>query len=212
MIFPRWTNLLGPVAVVTVIIGSLASIFVIWYWLSDNHLTVGYQPVQPIKYSHKLHVTDLGMDCRYCHTGAEVSPVAGVPSSDVCMGCHNLILPASPEIMKLKQYQESGMPVPWKRVHKLPEYAYFDHSVHINKGVGCVSCHGRVDQMAEVRQEQSLSMSWCLDCHKAPEKVLREKHLITAALTSMPNQIEQGKKLLESYHINTRIDCSACHR
>jgi hypothetical protein len=213
MIFPKWTNYLGITAVVLVIGGGYLAVQVFSYWMTDEHLIVGYQPVQPIKYSHKQHVNDLGIDCRYCHFDVERSSMAGVPPTEVCMNCHSLILKESPEIIKLTKYFETNTPIPWVRVHKLPDYAYFDHSAHVNKGVGCTVCHGRVDQMVEVRHDQSLTMFWCLTCHRDPAKNLREKSLITKSSWKPEGDPgEYGKQFLEKYHINTRIDCSTCHR
>ncbi len=211
MIFPKWTNLLGPAGVIGGFVAAMGTIFVFWYWFTDKHLQVGYQPKQPILFSHKTHATNLGVDCRFCHSGVERSYASGVPASEICMGCHSQILPDSPEIQKLKAYHESGKPIPWIRVHKVPEYAYFNHSVHVNKGVGCVSCHGNVHQMDEIRQSSSLTMGWCLDCHNAPNQHLRDKSALTAANWTPPDSSYQTK-LSEQYHINTRIDCSTCHR
>jgi len=213
MVFPKWTNWLPAIVLAAFAGGLVLTVFVFWYWFSDKHLVVGYQPEQPVNYSHKQHVNDLGMDCRYCHFEVERSPVAGVPSTEVCMNCHERILPDSPEIIRLRQYHEANRPVPWIRIHKLPDYAYFDHSIHIHKGVGCVECHGRVDQMAEVRHHQSLTMSWCLDCHLAPDGKLRDRKLVTvSSWKPVGDPGEYGKEFFKKYRVNTRIDCSACHR
>ena len=213
MIFPKWTNYL-PILIL-IALGGLASgtVFAFWYWGTDKHLVVGYKPEQPIKYSHRLHVNELGLDCRYCHFNVERSPVAGVPPTQVCMNCHKLVKTGSPEIQKLAEYHYAGEPVPWVRVHSLPQYAYFDHSAHVNKGVSCVECHGRVDLMEEVRHEKSLTMAWCLDCHRDPAPHLRDKKLITK-LSWKPEEDPEihGKKYFEKYHVNTRTDCSTCHR
>jgi len=213
MVFPRWTNFLPAICIIVLAGGGIFSVFVCWYWFTDKNLVVGYQPEQPVKYSHKLHVNDLGMDCRFCHFNVERSPIAGVPSSGVCMNCHERILPDSPEIIRLKRYHDTGRPVPWTRVYKLPEYAYFDHSVHVNKGVACVECHGRVDQMETVRHAQSLTMSWCLDCHNAPEERLRDRKLVTmSSWTPEGDRSAYGREFFDKYNIRTRIDCSTCHR
>jgi hypothetical protein len=213
MVFPKWTNYLPALLLTAAAGGAVLTVFVFWYWMTDKHFLVGYQPLQPIAYSHKQHVNDLGMDCRYCHFDVERSSYAGVPPSEVCMNCHDQILKDSPEILKLKAFHDSSMPVPWIRIHKLPEYSYFDHSAHINKGVACVDFHGRVDQMAEVRHSQSLTMAWCLDCHQAPEIFLRDRKLITASAWKPPGERkEYGKEFYQKYHVKTRIDCSACHR
>lgn len=197
-------------------VGLAKTVFVFWYWFTDKHLVVGYQPLQPIAYSHKLHVNDLGMDCRYCHFNVERSPVAGIPPSGTCMNCHHQVWPNRPEIVKLKGYHDSGLPIPWVRVHKLPEYVSFDHSVHVKKGVSCAECHGRVDQMAEVRHDQPLTMGWCLSCHRAPETRLRPRDKITD-MTWTAKGVGQdpfalGSALRKEYLVHPRTDCSACHR
>ena len=196
---------LGPVVICVV--------FAVWYWGTDKHLSVGYKPVQPIEFSHAKHVKGLGMDCRYCHFQVERSPFAGVPTTETCMNCHSQVKTDSPEIKKLQDYHEKGIPVPWVRVHKLPEYAYFNHSAHVNKGVSCIECHGRVDQMREVMQKKSLSMGFCLDCHRNPETRVRDKSLVTK-LDWKPSEgsASYGKEIIKKYHINTRVDCSTCHR
>ena len=216
MIFPKWTNNIPKIA--PLVLGGVAVtiIFVFTYWFTDKHLVVGYQPVQPIQFSHRKHANDMGLDCRYCHFNVERSPVAGVPSTQVCMNCHTQIKTDSPEIQKLQKYHESGTPVPWVRIHKTPDYAYFDHSAHVNKGVSCVECHGRIDQMEEVHQAKSLTMGFCLDCHRDPAPRVREKKYVTR-LGWTPdsngwNSREYGQKVIEKYHINPRTDCSTCHR
>ncbi len=216
MIFPKWTNKL-PFVVPTVLGVLVVSVALsLWYWGTDKHLVVGYKPVQPIKFSHVKHVKGLGMDCRYCHSQVERSPVAGVPSTETCLNCHSVVKNDSPEIEKLQGYHDANQPVPWVKVHKLPEYAYFDHSAHVNKGVSCVECHGRVDQMREVMQKKSLSMSFCLDCHRNPVTRVRDKSLVTnlgwKPADDNLDPIQYGKEIINKYHIKPRVDCSTCHR
>ncbi|QNN24432.1 cytochrome c3 family protein [Planctomycetales bacterium ZRK34] len=148
---------------------------------------VGYQPVQPIPYSHELHVNQLGMDCRYCHTTVETSAFAAIPSANICMNCHHAIRKlnsageANPKLAALYKAYDSGMPIEWVKVHDLPDYSYFNHSAHINRGVSCVSCHDRVDQMGPegVHQAKELSMGWCLKCHRNPTPNLRPQDQAT---------------------------------
>lgn len=133
---------------------------------------VGYAPEQPIKFSHKLHAGDMGIDCQYCHTGVTKGRAALVPAVNICMNCHTVARKDKPEIIKLTQYYEEGKPLPWKRVHKVPEYAYFNHSVHVNKGIQCESCHGDLKQREVVEQVKDFTMTACLDCHRNPQKVM----------------------------------------
>jgi len=213
MVFPKWTNKI-PATIVVSLLGFLCTtIFVFWYWFSPKHLNVGYMPEQPIHYSHKLHAGTMGIDCRYCHFNVERGQFAGVPPTEVCMNCHTLVKTTSPEIIKVREAYSSGQPIPWVRIHKLPEFAYFNHSAHVNKGVSCVVCHGRIDQMDVVHQVQPLSMSWCLDCHNNPAKNIRDRKLITnLAWHPEGDPVENGRKFMEMYHVNTRRDCNTCHR
>lgn len=185
----------------------------IWYYGSPQYTDVGYRPKQPVDYSHKLHAGDLGMDCRYCHTGVETSAVAMVPPTSTCMNCHTTVLPESEKLLSLRERWAGGAPMMWERVHKLPDYAYFDHSVHIGAGVGCTSCHGNVDQMEVVQQVEPMSMSWCLDCHRAPEMHLRADGDVTNMNWEAPaNQLELGAQIIKEKNLNPPKDCSGCHR
>ncbi len=213
MVFPRWTNKVPFWLLVTLTLLVCAIVFIFWYWASPKHLEVGYQPRQPIDYSHKLHAGQLGIDCRYCHHLVDKSKFAGVPATETCLNCHTQIKKDSPEIVKLREFHAAGKPVPWVRVHKLPDYVYFDHSAHVNKGVSCISCHGRVDQMDVVRQTEPMSMAWCMDCHEAPAANIRDKSLVTKlAWTPEGDALESGRKFMDMYHVKPRTDCTTCHR
>jgi len=184
-----------------------------WYYGSPVYTDVGFRPTQPIDYSHKLHAGDLGIDCRYCHSNVEVSPHANVPPTQTCMNCHTLILPESEKLLPVRESHQVGIPIEWVRVHMLPDYAYFDHSAHLRAGVGCISCHGRVDQMAKVQQVEPLSMGWCLDCHRDPAKHLRPPSEVTNMTWTPPeNQLERAQQQIEELDINPPVDCSGCHR
>lgn len=167
-IFPKSLNYLPLVAALGVAVGGGVVTFVFVYYFSPSFLQAGYAPEQPVPYSHRLHAGQLGMDCRYCHANVEESQEAMIPPTQTCMGCHALVRPESARLEPVRASWESGDPVPWVRVHNLPDHAYFDHSVHVAAGVGCVSCHGRVDRMEVVRVETPMSMGWCLDCHRDP--------------------------------------------
>ena len=209
-LFPKWTNLLPALATVAAIVGAPVLVFVVWYYFSPWNTDVGYAPNQPVPYSHKLHAGLFGMDCRYCHQNVERGPHATIPSNATCMNCHRLIRPDSTALQPIREAAVTGEPIRWVKVHMLPDYAYFDHSAHVNAGVGCKSCHGRIDQMEVVRQSQPLSMGWCLECHRNPEKHIRPVDQIT----NMAYVHDETKaiELIEQKNIKPPTHCSACHR
>ncbi len=212
-IFPEWVNKVpGRIA----LSGGILVIFVIagiWYYGSPEYTDVGYQPKQPVPYSHKLHAGDLGIDCRYCHTGAEVSPVAMVPPTQTCMNCHALIKTDSPKLAPLRESWEKGTPMRWVRIHKVPDYAYFDHSAHLRVGVGCESCHGNIAEMEEVEQVKPLSMGWCLDCHRNPDMHLRPlDEITTMGWTPPAEQAALATAIKAEFNIKPPVTCSGCHR
>jgi len=212
-IFPEWANRI-PKAVpgVLLFIGAGAAAF-IWYFGSPWHTDVGYMPEQPVPYSHALHAGDLELDCRYCHTGVEVSAVAMVPPTQTCMNCHQLIKPSSEKLAPIRVSWETKRPMEWIKVHKVPDYAYFDHSAHIRAGVGCESCHGDVASMEVVKQTQPLSMGWCLACHKNPDPHLRPSDKITAMNWTPPaDQAEFAARARNELRLDPPITCSGCHR
>ncbi len=212
-IFPKWSNYLLPALAVLLIVGPLYAVSVVYYGGSPRTTDVGYAPEQPVEYSHALHAGKLGIDCRYCHTTVEISAQASLPPTQTCMNCHQQIRADSRKLIPIKQSHATGMPVEWIRVHDLPDYVYFNHSAHVSRGIGCVSCHGRVDKMEVVYQDQLLSMGWCLDCHRNPEKHLREQEFITQLdWTPGEDQITYGLRIKEQNNINPSTDCSTCHR
>lgn len=211
-IFHKWTNRI-PVFVPVFLVGALVFIvFVFWYWFSPWNIEVGYQPIQPVPYSHKLHVGVLGMDCRYCHTGVEKSSVAGVPPTQTCMNCHHDVKKDSYKLSKVVESFKHDTPIEWVRVHKLPDYTYFDHSAHILAGVGCISCHGRVDQMEKVKVVKPLSMGWCLECHRDPAPHLRPTNKVTD-MNWKPSSdwMRLAKRKAKNLHPPVE-SCSGCHR
>lgn len=212
MLFPKWSNKVLPLLMLVATLFLVFTIFVFWFWFSPKNLEVGYSPKQPIAFSHKLHVGELGMDCRYCHYTVETSPHAAVPPTEVCMNCHTLVKTDSTEIRKLHYYHSNHLSIPWVNVHNLPEFSYFNHSRHIEAGVSCVSCHGRIDKMEQVYQSEPLSMGWCLECHRHPEAHLRPKEFITDLDWSPTNQLSIGKHLKHKNNIAPREDCNTCHR
>ena len=213
-VFPRWTN--KTVQLVGVVLG-VAPIYLtglIWYGASPKTLDVGYAPEQPVPYSHAVHAGELGLDCRYCHNTVEQAGHAAIPPTATCMNCHVKVHPTSAKLQPVRDSYETGAPVEWVKVHDLPDYAYFNHSAHVSRGVGCVSCHGRIDQMEVVYQHEELSMSWCLRCHREPEQHLRPPSEVTNMGWEPPggDGLAFGAKLRDERNINPPTDCSTCHR
>jgi len=216
-IFPKWSNTAAKVLPIVLLgIGGFV-VFVFWYWFSPLNLDVGFEPKQPVPFSHKTHASDLDIDCLYCHNMADKSPYAGVPPTQTCMNCH--AQQANKDSLKLAVLMRSwdgggidGTPIPWQRVHKIPDYAYFDHSAHVSAGVGCKSCHGNVNQMEVVRQVEPLSMSWCLNCHRNPAPHLRPVQEVT---DMNYHQSESYKRMAEerAKMLDAPVEsCSGCHR
>jgi hypothetical protein len=168
---------------------------------------------QTPSFSHKHHVGDLGLDCRYCHTSVETSGFAGMPSTKTCMNCHSQIWADSPMLEPVRSSFRTGESLTWSRVHDLPDYVYFNHGLHVSKGIGCSSCHGRVDQMPLMWRDQSLQMQWCLDCHREPERFVRPKDQVFNMDWQPPaDQAQRGRELVKQYNIKSKTSCSACHR
>jgi hypothetical protein len=199
------------VALIAAVVGaSLASYLA---FRSPWQTQVGVPIEQPIPFSHKHHVTEDGIDCRYCHTTVETSSFAGIPPTQTCMNCHSQIFAQSPVLQPVRDSFQNNQPIQWNRVHQLPDFVYFDHSIHIHKGVGCTTCHGPVDRMPLMWQEQSLQMEWCLDCHRNPERYVRPREAVFRVdYAPPPDQYELGKRLVAEYQIQKLTSCSTCHR
>lgn len=215
-IFPRWSNLLLPAVMFVGATAPLYVVFVVAYGFSPSTTDVGYQPVQPIPFSHKVHAGQLGIDCRYCHNTVEVAAHAAIPPTQTCMNCHVQIHPESENLAPLWESYRTGRPVEWTRVHDLPDYSFFDHSAHVNRGVSCVECHGRVDTMDEVWQVERLSMGWCLECHRDPAPHVRDPDLVTQLEWGWDmedaERIAEGAKWQEINNLQPSQDCTTCHR
>ena len=212
-IFPQSANKLPLVVALAGVVLPAAAVGFVWYYFSPRFTDVGYQPVQPVAYSHKLHAGEMQIDCRYCHASVERSAVANVPPTQTCMNCHLLVARQAESLAPIRESAKNAVPMRWLRVHKLGEYAYFNHRAHVSSGIGCVSCHGRVDEMEVVRQVEPLSMSWCLDCHRNPEPHLRP----LAEITNMgwkPARDSQARarQLAGLRPVKPPVDCSGCHR
>ncbi|KPP95177.1 MAG: alternative complex III molybdopterin oxidoreductase pentaheme c subunit ActA [Bacteroidetes bacterium HLUCCA01] len=212
-LFPEWSNKVPRLLLIGTILLLTFIVFGFWYFASPKFTDVGYAPIQPIDYSHKLHAGELGIDCRYCHSSVEVSAVAGIPSAQTCMNCHTQILPDSEDLELLRESWETGVAIEWVKVHDLPEYTYFNHAAHVNVGVGCESCHGRIDRMEVVMQAEPMSMGWCLDCHNNPEPHIRPiEEVFTMGWQAPENQFEFASEMITRMNIAPPIYCNACHR
>lgn len=212
-IFSRRANRIPLITAAALASTGLLIIVLFWYYGSPKFIEVGYRPTQPIPYSHKLHAGDLGLDCRYCHSQVEISPAANIPSVQTCMNCHRIIGQDNKKLLPLRESWASGKPIQWVRVHKLPDYVYFNHSAHLRAGLGCADCHGNVAEMEKVMQVKPLSMAWCLDCHRNPDSHIRPISEITnmkwKAGSDHSAWVAQFKK---ERKIAPRDECSACHR
>jgi hypothetical protein len=184
---------------------------------------------QPVQFSHAHHVGGVGLDCRYCHTSVEKSSFAGIPPTKTCMNCHSQLWTNAPILEPVRASYRNDTPISWVRVHDLPDFVYFNHQIHVRQGVGCATCHGRVDQMPLMYQAQPLLMEWCLDCHRAPEKYLRpreevfnmaytmptEEHKVRVGTEEFGSQLELGLRLKKDYNVaptGHMTSCSVCHR
>jgi hypothetical protein len=214
-IFHRSTNTLSKVS----IFGAFFFVaFLLWLFAvlsrSPWATRAGVVREQPVPFSHEHHVGGLGLDCRYCHTSVETSAVAGIPPTKTCMNCHSQIWLNAPMLEPVRASFRTDTPIAWTRVYDLPDFAYFNHSIHVNRGVGCVSCHGRVDLMPLMHVEHALTMEWCLDCHRAPEKHLRPRDKVFDMTWEPPDgdQLALGTRLREERKVENPTSCSVCHR
>ena len=215
-VFPRWFNTLSLAGIVGVVLLIPATALGLAIFYRSDYVTgahAAYQ--QPVPFSHAHHVGQLGIDCRYCHTSVEESSFAGMPPTQTCMNCHEQIWVGADMLAPVRESWKNNKPIHWQRVHNLPGYVYFDHSAHIAKGVGCVECHGRVDEMPLTWQEKPLTMGWCLNCHRDPAPHLRPRsEVFNMTWTRGPNT-PPGAKLAADYAVRdaqTLTSCSTCHR
>ena len=206
------------VANVSIVGGGLTVAAVLGVLLNVNRLDyvshVGIPKDQPVPFSHKHHVTGMGIDCRYCHTSVESSAFAGIPPVETCMTCHSLVWTEAPNLEPIRTAWRDEKPLQWNRVHDLPDFVYFRHNIHIAKGIGCTSCHGAVNEMPLVWVENALNMEWCLDCHRNPEKHIRPRDRVFDVHWTPPaDQEAQGLQLVEEYDVRVSqlTDCSVCH-
>ena len=213
-IFPPSANSYARGSIVALVI-LLASLGLTLDRLSRSPYMTRAETVreQPVQFSHQHHAGGLGIDCRYCHTSVEEAAFAGIPPTKTCMNCHSQIFANSPFLEPVRESFRSGRSIRWTRVHDLPDFAYFDHSIHVHKGVGCTTCHGPVDRMPLIWQSASLQMEWCLECHRAPERYVRPRRDVFRVDYAPPsNQLELGEQLVAEYGIEKLTSCSTCHR
>jgi len=216
-IFHRSTNFISRFSVFSAIfLAGLALTAILGIARSPYLTNQNISREQPVQFSHKHHVGDDGIDCRYCHTGVETSAVAGIPPTKTCMNCHSVLFNNADYLDPVRASYRTDQSIPWVKVHRLADFVYFNHSIHINKGVGCSTCHGSVNQMPLIFQASPLLMQWCLDCHRNPEQALRPRDQVFNMNWKAPaNQAEVGKELREKYQLRTTAEltnCSTCHR
>jgi hypothetical protein len=215
--FSRSANTFARLSILA-LVGALTAVIVVSYLIvrSPYETMQNVPREQPVPFSHEHHVGGLGLDCRYCHTTVEYSSFANIPATKICMNCHSQMWAASPMLEPIRESYRTGKSIEWTRVNDLPDYVYFNHSIHIHKGVGCTECHGRVDKMPLTWQAQPLTMEWCLNCHRHPERYVRPRDQVFAMDYAPPaNQIALGTRLVHDYRVKSVRDltsCSTCHR
>ncbi len=219
-IFPKWTNRLPVMLIVGVLLIGSAVTAGVWYYCTPKYARVGYQPIQPVGFSHAIHAGQLGLDCRYCHSAEEKSWYSNVPASSTCMNCHNQVLKDDPRLALVRESAASGKAIPWVQIHRVPDYVFFNHSVHIDRGFSCVECHGQINQMEEVYQSKSLTMTFCLDCHRDPAAKIRPVDKVTDLDWKWSDSPEEnarlqklkGEEFVKDWKVQSLQNCSACHR
>ena len=219
-IFPKWTNRLPLMIIIGGGLCATAVTAGVWYYFTPKYTRVGYQPIQPVPFSHATHAEQLGIDCRYCHSAVEKSWFCNIPSSSTCMNCHNQVLKDDPRLALVRESAATGKPIPWVQIHRTPDFVYFNHSVHVNRGISCVECHGQINQMTEVYHAKPLSMAFCLDGHRNPAAKVRPLDKITDLnwkWSGDPNVAAEkqktfGEKFVKDFRVESLQTCSACHR
>jgi hypothetical protein len=214
-IFPRATNQIAKASIALVVVVAAMVVGIVLFVFPRSAYVTRQKEAreQPVPFYHKHHVGGIGIDCRYCHTSVEHSATAGIPPTQTCMNCHSIIFKDSPTLEPVRASWRTNTSIPWVKVHDLPDFVYFNHSAHVNKGVGCTTCHGPIDEMSYVYAEKSLLMEWCLDCHRLPEKYLRPKsEVFSVAYRPPADQLALGRRLKAEYGVETQTTCSTCHR
>jgi hypothetical protein len=209
--FPEWTETLKKWINLLVLGGPVYIVALVAYGVTPDAIRIGYQPEQPVAYSHALHAGELGMDCRYCHNTVERTGEAAIPPAATCMNCHATVRKESAALLPIRAAFAENEPVKWVRVHDVPDYVYFNHQAHVNAAVGCETCHGRVDQMVQVYQAKSLTMEWCIACHRDPTPHIRPIDQLTT-MGYEPKSEDEGEKLVKERNVRPSTNCSTCHR
>jgi hypothetical protein len=214
-VFPKWFNRLPlQLLLYLFVLGGTVTAGVTYY-CTPKYLRVGYAPVQPVPYDHSLHAGQLGIDCRYCHSNVDQSGFANIPTAQTCMNCHQLVKPQSPLLAVVRASYESGEPVPWVQIHKTPDYVYFNHAIHVNRGVSCVECHGKVNEMLVVYHAESLSMKFCLNCHRNPGPYLRapaDVYNLESPTLAAQGRAAEAARFIHDRKLVPPQSCSGCHR
>lgn len=240
--FPRWSNWLPLKIAIILITLVTAATAATWYYATPKYTRVGYEPIQPVPFSHKVHVEQLGMDCRYCHSFVDVAAHSNLPNTQTCMACHTQVQKENPKLEPLRASWKTGQPVQWVQIHRSPDYVFYNHAAHVNRGISCHSCHGQVNEMDVVRHDKPHSMAWCLDCHRQPEQHLRPVEQVFnlnwspndvnpaefVAKYGMPREAQEqgedwskkqkltqeeiGRTLKERWNIQPPLNCQGCHR
>jgi hypothetical protein len=215
-LFPKSANYLAPLSIGAIVLvagGAVGSLLALDY--AGFNQRRGETVEQPVPFSHEHHVSGLGIDCRYCHTAVEKSASAGIPPTSTCYNCHKLVWNEAPMLEPVRSSYRTGKPLEWTKVHDLPDFTYFNHSIHVAKGIGCATCHGPVDQMRLMRVAQPMQMRWCLDCHRNPEKHIRPKEEIYNMAWKAKDQETLGRQLVKEYGVRPPAEvtsCGTCHR
>ena len=215
-LFPKSANYLAPASIAALVLvagGAVGSLLALDY--AGFKQRRGETVEQPVPFSHEHHVAGLGIDCRYCHTAVEKSASAGVPPTSTCYNCHKIVWNEAPMLEPVRSSYRTGQPIEWNKVHDLPDFTYFNHSIHVAKGMGCATCHGPVHQMRLMRSAQPIQMRWCLECHRNPEKFIRPKEEIYNMTWKAKDQEALGRELVEKYKVRPPAEitsCGTCHR
>jgi hypothetical protein len=214
-VFRKSANQLPLQIVVILFIVVVTGVVAFYYYGEPRYTRVGFAPNQPVPFDHALHVGQLGLDCRFCHSHVERSGTANIPSTTTCMNCHNQIRAQSPLLEMVRASHEAGEAIPWVRVHQVPDFVYFNHAVHVNRGISCYDCHGQVNEMPVVRHAKSLSMGFCLECHRAPERFVRppeEVFNLDWRPVSLEEQLTRGLNAVHDWRIAPPVNCTGCHQ